>query len=302
MKKVSIIIPTFRRPQYIIEAIDSVLAQSYENIEVIVVDDNGKGTEDQICNAMLLFSYIESGKIIYIVHDNNMNGSAARNTGIKNSSGDYICFLDDDDVFLKNKVEKQISYLETTNSLACVCAFERFYENGFSEQHKINTLKINSLDILQLQMDICSGSSLMVSREILDKLEGFDETFNRMQDIEFIYRLSKVTDIVVCDEILLKVRMHKSNESNSVQDGKKYQNTLTHFYNTFSNDIDKLSRIERKKTIYIYNYLILKCYLKNKNLKSSFKWLFKTKRPIYSIFRIFNDFNRYRKLSKRRRS
>ena len=110
---VSVVIPTYARAIYIRRAIDSVLNQTYPNIEIIVVDDNGKGTAKQIETQRQLQLYIDKGEIIYICHDINRNASAARNTGIYNSRGEYICFLDDDDEYFSDKLERQVAVLST---------------------------------------------------------------------------------------------------------------------------------------------------------------------------------------------
>ena len=95
---VSVIIPTYKRSKSLNRAIDSVLSQTYPNIEIIVVDDNGKGSKYQIETEKSLENYIKTDKIKYITHDVNRNGSAARNTGFKHSMGEYINFLDDGDL------------------------------------------------------------------------------------------------------------------------------------------------------------------------------------------------------------
>ncbi len=77
---VSVIIPTYQRPENLIRAIESVLTQTYKTIEIIVVDDNGKGTEWQLTTEKLLKDYVVEGKIQYICHKESLNGSAARNT------------------------------------------------------------------------------------------------------------------------------------------------------------------------------------------------------------------------------
>ena len=102
---VSVIITTFARPDNLIRAIKSVLNQTYKPIEIIVVDDNGKGTPSQQETEKILREYICSGAIQYITHDMNKNGSAARNTGFRASMGEYVNFLDDDDEFAPTKIE-----------------------------------------------------------------------------------------------------------------------------------------------------------------------------------------------------
>ena len=95
---VSIVIPTYGGSDCVKRAVDSCLSQSYSYLEIIVVDDNGEGTESQVKTYNSLSSLIESNKIRYICHEVNKNGSAARNTGVKASTGEYIALLDDDDV------------------------------------------------------------------------------------------------------------------------------------------------------------------------------------------------------------
>src|SRR5699024_9821532 len=91
---VSIIIPTYGRPFVLDKAIKSVLNQNYNNYELIIVDDNNPGTEFRKSTEDLMENYKKHSKVTYLKHSKNMNASAARNTGIMKSSGDYLCFLD----------------------------------------------------------------------------------------------------------------------------------------------------------------------------------------------------------------
>lgn len=92
-------------------AVESVLSQTYSNIEIIVVDDKGIGTEYQIQTEQELAEYIASDTIQYIQHEVNKNGSAARNTGLQIAQGKYVNFLDDD-VMISNKISSQVEILE----------------------------------------------------------------------------------------------------------------------------------------------------------------------------------------------
>ncbi|MEA4907339.1 MAG: glycosyltransferase family A protein [Anaerolineaceae bacterium] len=104
MAKVSVIIPTYNRAHVICRAIDSVLAQTYPDYEIIVVDD---GSTDQTAHVLSFYT----DRIRYIYQANG-GVSKARNTGIKAAAGEYICFLDSDDAFLPNKLELQVGYLD----------------------------------------------------------------------------------------------------------------------------------------------------------------------------------------------
>ena len=103
---VSVIITTYKRAEFLERAIDSVLNQSYKDIEIIVVDDNGLNSPYSIYTQNVMKKYSSNDKIKYIQHKTNKNGAAARNTGIQASVGEYITFLDDDDFFLKNRISE----------------------------------------------------------------------------------------------------------------------------------------------------------------------------------------------------
>jgi len=109
---VSVIIPTYGRSELLDRAIDSVLAQTYDNIEIIVVDDNNSNSEHRKHTENVLQKYLQNGQAVYLKHEKNVGGSAARNTGIKASKGEYVALLDDDDEWFPEKIEKQISYFE----------------------------------------------------------------------------------------------------------------------------------------------------------------------------------------------
>ena len=89
---VSVIIPTYGGAEYLSRCVDSVLAQTYANIEIIVVDDNGLNTPKQKETASVMSKYSSLKNVKYVCHEVNINGSAARNTGVKNSDGEYIAF------------------------------------------------------------------------------------------------------------------------------------------------------------------------------------------------------------------
>ena len=108
---VSIVVPTYKRDTEILKrAVMSLLAQTYENIEIVIVDDNEKGNEYQKANEKLINSF-ESDKILYIANEENVGPSITRNNGIFACSGEYVTFLDDDDEYTPEKVKNQLTYM-----------------------------------------------------------------------------------------------------------------------------------------------------------------------------------------------
>ena len=122
---VSVIIPTYKRPDMIARAIDSVLNQTYKNIEIIVVDDNDPSFWERKATAEVMNQYESNLKVTYIQHECNRNGSVARNTGWRHAKGMYITFLDDDDEISPRKIQVQVECLEKLDRAwgACYTAY-----------------------------------------------------------------------------------------------------------------------------------------------------------------------------------
>ncbi len=129
---VSIVIPTYSRNIALTRAIDSALAQTYKNYEIIVVDDNPPDSKWRASTEKIMLQYADNPVIRYIQNSKNLGGSGARNEGIKAARGEYIAFLDDDDEYMPEKVEKQLNcFLNTTQKkLALVfCDAMMTYDN-----------------------------------------------------------------------------------------------------------------------------------------------------------------------------
>lgn len=187
---VSVIIPTCGGSEFLSSCIDSVLSQTYKNIEIIVVDDNGLGSSKQKGTATIMEKYKSMSNVKYICHKVNKNGSAARNTGVKNSNGEYIALLDDDDVFLPEKIKRQVDLLSSLSLDygAVYCSHETFLGgNKVGEEHALMDGRI-LYEYMLHKVEIAS-SSIMVRRIVWENLGGFDESFKRHQDWEFIVRL-----------------------------------------------------------------------------------------------------------------
>ncbi len=207
---VSVIIPTYKRPDTLTIAIDSVLHQSYPCIEVIVVDDNNPDTEERRITEEIMTAYADEPRVRYIRHDCNRNGSAARNTGAQNALGEWIAFLDDDDEFLPLKIESQIKALNgRSNEWACCYskyAIKKPGEKLFaSSEHREGNLY---LEALMREFHIASGSNLIIKKDAFEAINGFDESFIRNQDIEFLTRLLQKFKIAYSDYCGLIVNVH----------------------------------------------------------------------------------------------
>lgn len=240
---VSVIIPTYARSQYICRAINSVLNQTYQNIEIIVVDDNGENTENQLATYKILKPYIEKRQIRYIAHKTNQNGSAARNTGIFNAKGEYICLLDDDDEFFPDKVKKQVQVLNRLDD-SWAGVFCNSINRTVTSEGKIhdylNKVKYSENyyeDFLSCRANFGS-SSLMLRKSVCIEINGFDTSFQRHQDWEFIVRILRKYKLkhVEPEKALLYYYIYLGQKGKTP--GEKIKIYREHFLNKFKKDID----------------------------------------------------------------
>lgn len=208
---VSVIIPTYNAASYIREAVDSALAQTYQNFEVIVVDD---GSTDN--TAEVLAPYIKEKKIIYI-HQENKGLPAARNTAIKASHGEFVALLDSDDIFLPNKLERQVSYLmQHPECGVCYCEFTHFYEENPKKLFRLNYKYYSGDDVFPnlLRMNFIGPLGVVLRRSEMDRVGLFNETYRRSEDWEYWLRLARHgVRFEHLPEVLAKYRMRKTSMS-----------------------------------------------------------------------------------------
>lgn len=187
---VSIIIPTYNRPELLERACNTAFQQSYENIEIIVVDDNSPTDYSEVLRVL------EPLNIKYTKRSANGGGSAARNTGIEIAKGEFIAFLDDDDLWHEQKIEKQIATLSES-----VRASHCGYILNSSGSKRVEKKSLITLSDLCENNKLASTTGLLCSAEIL-KRTRFDESLNRAQDWDLYLRIAKETDFAYVQEAL----------------------------------------------------------------------------------------------------
>lgn len=210
MVSVSVVIPTYNRAEMVDRAIESALEQTLDDIEVLVVDD---GSTDDTAAVVKAF---DDPRVSYLRHETNRGGSAARNTGIEHASGEYIALLDSDDEWLPGKLERQRAELQSRDStwVAAYCDFRQLRSNrivelvdnfvrrptGFEGGEEL-------IDRIFLRTFAHGGAStLVVTTEAVEAIGGFDPTFERHQDLEFLIRLLKRGKLAFVDEALVLKR------------------------------------------------------------------------------------------------
>ena len=291
---VDVIIPTYKRPEMLDKAIESIRNQSYQNISITVVDDNDpesvwrQRTED----AMKKFDQVKN--IQYICHDRNKNGSAARNTGFMNTSGEFVCFLDDDDYFLPDKIRLQVEYLLSHKDMsACYCDY---IKNGIDIQLPDKT--DFSYDIL-LGLPTPQTSGIMFRREALKQLHGFDDSYYRHQDYELLLRYYDNFQMGKVDKVLY---VRERSDIDNIPDGEKLKKLKEKFLAQFSYKIRNFENLEHgyKKKVFVYNYIqVFKSYLKQEEYLNSLKilWSCMKANPVLTINLLLKQYNVHKKFS-----
>jgi glycosyltransferase involved in cell wall biosynthesis len=177
-KIVSIIIPTYKRSDFLFRAVDSALNQTYKNIEIIIVDDNGKNSIHSTENLKKLEKYKDDIRIIYHINEENLGCALARNEGIKLSKGEYVTFLDDDDIYLPEKVEKQISLMIEKNLDMSFTELRLHNENDILIDYRsfedIKKFEKNYLKKYHLMKHITGTDTFMYKRDFILTIGGFD--------------------------------------------------------------------------------------------------------------------------------
>ena len=201
MPKISVIIPTHDRPQLLLRAVNSVLNQTYQDFDIIVIDDGIKKPADLELNRLL------DKRITYIKNEKNIGAPASRNIGIKKSDAEFIALLDDDDEWLPQKLEKQLGIFDKFGKeVGLVYCGVEIIQKGGQVVERNNPFPNQALDSfnLLLRRNFIFNVTIMARRQIL--LENlFDEKFPKNQEWDLVLRLAKVTKFVGMSERLVKV-------------------------------------------------------------------------------------------------
>jgi len=205
--KVSVIIPTYNRAHLIGKAIKSVLNQTYKDFEVIVVDDGSTDNTEEIVKSFTDF------KIHYICHKHNRGASAARNTGIKASRGEYIAFLDSDDEWLPEKLDKQMKTFNSESSEVGVVYTGDYYVD--EKDKKVKKVHIPRKEgyiyenLLRAE-DVIYISTVLIKNECFKKVGVFDEDLPTSEDYDMWFRIAKYYKFRYVKDLLVVCLIHNN--------------------------------------------------------------------------------------------
>lgn len=196
---ISIILPTFNRSSYLERSIESVLAQTYPSFHLYVVDD---GSTDE--SNVIIQRYL-TDKRVHLLHQENKGVSAARNLGIKTSQSDWVCFIDSDDEWLPQKLEKQIEFSQKNGHFRFIHSNEIWVRHGIRVNAPKKFNKSNE-DIFRRSLELCliSPSTVMMKRELCELHDFFNEEFAVCEDYDLWLKILATEEIGFMEDYLIK--------------------------------------------------------------------------------------------------
>lgn len=217
---VSVIIPAYNAQDFIAETLDSVLSQTYKNIEIIVVDDGSTDNTSAIVQGY-------AAKVKYYQQPNSGGCAIPRNTGIKHSSGKYLCFLDADDVMVRDRLARQVCLMERYPHVGLVfCDYLNFNTDGpyaishfqtcphlQSQLREREELVLEQACAYLVNENFGIASSFMFHKSLLALEAGFEPTLKSCEDFHFYFRLSRHAPVGIINKVGLMRRLHENNMS-----------------------------------------------------------------------------------------
>lgn len=215
---VSIIVPTYNREKQILRAVESILNQSYQDFELIIVDDGSKD------NTEAVIQEIDDTRIRYIKLSENQGVAHARNIGIQEAKYEYIAFLDSDDEWLPEKLELQMRKMCASSKKTGLVFCRMSGKNRNSEDRFVCPPENYKKEILEgsifyplLMQNVIGTPAMLVRKKCLEEVGGFKEALQCLEDWELILRIADKWQIGFVDKILVEV--HKSDGSVSTNMG-----------------------------------------------------------------------------------
>ena len=206
--KVSVVIPTYNHARYLRYALDSVINQSYANLEVLVIDD---GSTDETAKLVKLYG----SKVNYVYKENGGTPSAL-NVGLSLTAGEYICWLSADDHLFAEKVSKQVGLMESNPNLGfSYTSFVVIDGNGIKQYDVNSPYYSDKKEMVTKLLEGCfiNGSSVMMRRSALETIGNFDTSLPQAHDYDLWFRFLRHYSCGFLNELLLAYRWHGKNMS-----------------------------------------------------------------------------------------
>lgn len=203
-KKVSVIIPFYSNVSWLCESIESVLSQTYNNIEIIVINDGSKENVEDFLS--------KYGDSIMYIYQENAGPAAARNNGIRHATGDYIAFEDSDDIWCSRKLEKQVAFMERIGARWSHVGFNYWWPESGKLKYVDSSRDYDDVYLQRHVSTKIATPAVMLDRSIFKEHDFyFPEETRNGEDDQLYTRLSKYYPLALVQEPLVNVRMRGTN-------------------------------------------------------------------------------------------
>jgi len=246
---VSVIVPTHNRPGMLKDTVQSVLDQTFQDFEIIVINDAGQDVSSVV-------QAFNSPKISYLSHETNKGLAAARNTGIRAARGKYLAYLDDDDIYYVNHLEVLVTFLESTNfNVAYTDSYRAIQEshNGVYATTKRETLYSFDFDYDKILIEnFIPVLCIMHRRKCLEKSGYFDETLDRHEDWDLWIRMSRHYKFAHIPEITCEFTYRSDGSAMTSGSLPKFLTTLQRVYQKYELEVptDNVIRQQKQKSLF----------------------------------------------------
>lgn len=268
---VSCVIPTYKRNDTLERAIRSALNQTYSSLEVLVVDDNEKGSEysESVKN---IIKSVDDKRVKYITQPEHVNGAEARNAGVRVAEGEWIAFLDDDDEWLPQKIEKQIEALNHhSECMGASCYYDEYVDGKLV--HSCPPYNTDNLNFKVLTRQVAMYTpTLLLRREKILEFGGFDNTLKRHQDLQLLAEFTHRNKMLVVEDFL--VRVYGDSLINRLP-LEKLIRVKADYFNSVASVFNAYPERERKLIKCAHYYEVVFCALKEHNMMSAINFLLK---------------------------
>ena len=228
---VSVILPTYNRPEGLYLALQSLTRQTYQNFEVVVINDAGENVQ------WVVDSFKNSLKIKYIVHEQNQDLAGARNTGLKNAAGSYIAYLDDDDIFFPNHLKEALRILTNTPYQVVYSDAFRLHQQKEGYLYAIKHVDLpysNPFSKERLLMhNLFPVISVVHAKSCLEKTGFFDTSLHTHEDWDFFIRLSRFYDFYHLKKITCAFSMRYDSSNMTTERKASFAQTTEMIYRKY---------------------------------------------------------------------
>lgn len=230
MPELSIIIPTRNRGMLLQQAVMSIIAQNISNYEIIIVDDSTKPAKPDFIN------YIEKiASIRYIVNEGEHGAARARNLGVEHALGEFIAFLDDDDIYLPGRLGNMLPYMRTGQYV--FVSSGRFYQiNDFSEVNKVPRQLFGEVSLKDIYRANDIDIGFMLKRDTFILLGGFDTSYHNLEDWDFVMRMAELGIGYKCRRLDYCVNVANDRDRVSKDDWVGYSQILERYNDCFDKE------------------------------------------------------------------